>query len=146
MRAYQQPISPFSYYPQVGQNISRHVAYCVSPYGQKHLYGRFRASATHDIITNFLEVTSLLNNIRLPMYKWATNSTHFQDTWRMQGLPEQTETQVLGMDWETQSDTIHIEHTDITRHCRNDRQRRAKYCKSGQEFTTRSDCFRQWHS
>ena len=71
---------------------------------------------THDdIITIFVEVTSLLNTINLPMYKWATNSTHLQDIWRTQGLPVQTETQVLDMDWDTQSDTIHIEHTDITR-------------------------------
>ena len=60
----------------------------------------FAASATHDndIITIFFEVTSLMNAVR-----------------RTQGLPLQTETQVLGMDWETQSDTIHIDHTDITR-------------------------------
>jgi len=35
------------------------------------------------------------------MCKWATNSTQLQDVWRIQGLPLQTETQVLGMDWET---------------------------------------------
>ena len=38
-----------------------------------------------------------------------------QDIWRTQGLSLQTETQVLGMDWETQYDTIHIDHTGITR-------------------------------
>jgi len=39
----------------------------------------FAASAKHaDIITIFFEVTSLLNTINLPMYKWATNSTHLQ--------------------------------------------------------------------
>jgi hypothetical protein len=77
----------------------------------------FAASGTHDndIITIFSEVTSLMNAIHLPMYKWATNSTHLQDIWWTQGLPLQTETQVLGMDWDTPSDTIHIDHTDITR-------------------------------
>jgi hypothetical protein len=49
------------------------------------------------------------------MYKWATNSTHLQDTWRTQGLPLQTATQVLGMGWDTQSDTLHVDHIDITR-------------------------------
>jgi hypothetical protein len=41
----------------------------------------FAASATHDndIITIFVELTSLKNTIHLPMYKWATNSTHLQD-------------------------------------------------------------------
>jgi hypothetical protein len=60
----------------------------------------FAASATHDndIITIFFEVTSLINSVHLPMYKWATNSTHLQDISRTQGLPLQTETQVLGMD------------------------------------------------
>jgi len=38
----------------------------------------FTASATHDndIITIFSEVTSLMDTVHLPMYKWATNSTH----------------------------------------------------------------------
>ena len=31
-------------------------------------------------------------------------------------------------------------------HCRNDRQQSAKYYKLRRYFTTRSDCFRQWHS
>jgi len=78
----------------------------------------FAASASHDdddVITIFLEVTSLMNTIHLPMYKWATNSTHLQEIWRTQGLPLQTKTQVLGVDWDTQSDTLHIDHTDITR-------------------------------
>jgi len=75
----------------------------------------FAPSATHysDIITIF-EVTSLMNTVHLPMYKWATNSTHLQEIWRTKFLPLQTETQVQGMDWETQSDRIHIDHSDIT--------------------------------
>jgi hypothetical protein len=76
----------------------------------------FAASASHDeVITIFFEVTSLMNTIHLPMYKWATNSTHLNYICRTQGLLLQTETQVLGMDWDTQSDTLHIDHTDITR-------------------------------
>ena len=76
----------------------------------------FAVSATHDdIVTILYEVTSLMNYVHLHMYKWATNSTHLQDIWRTKGLPLQTETQVLGMDEETQSYTIHIDHMDITR-------------------------------
>ena len=52
----------------------------------------FAASASCDIITIFSEITSLMNTIHLPMYKWATNSTHLQDIWRTKGLPLQTET------------------------------------------------------
>ena len=78
--------------------------------------GDFAASATHDndIITIFFEVTLLMNTVHLPMYKWATSSTQLQDIWRTQGLSLQTETQVFGIDWEIQSDKIHIDHTDIT--------------------------------
>jgi len=77
----------------------------------------FAASVTHDndIITILIEIMSLMKSVHLPMYKWATNFIHLQNIWRTQGLPLQTETQVLGMDWETQSDTIHIDHMDITR-------------------------------
>ena len=53
----------------------------------------FAASASHDdVITIFLEITSLMNTIHPLMYKWATNSTHLQEIWRTQGLPLQTET------------------------------------------------------
>jgi len=77
----------------------------------------FAASVTHDndIVTIFFEDTSLVDTIHPPMCKWATNSTHLQDIWRTQSLPLQTETHFLGIDWDTQSDTIHIDHTDITR-------------------------------
>ena len=77
----------------------------------------FANSASHDddITTIFFEVTSLQNTIHLPMDKWATNSTHLQDIWRTQGLPVPTVTQVLGMGGDTQSDTLHIDHIDITR-------------------------------
>jgi len=76
----------------------------------------FATSASHDddITTIFFEVTSLLNTIHLPMYKWATNCIHLQDTWRTQGLPLQTVTQVLGMGWDTQSDTLHVDHRHYT--------------------------------
>jgi len=40
-----------------------------------------------------------MNTIHLPMYKWATYSTHLQEIWRTQGLPLQTEKQDLGVDW-----------------------------------------------
>ena len=72
------------------------------------------ATSALDITTIFSVVTSLLNTIRLSMYKWATNSTHLQDTWRTQGLPLQTVTQLLGMGWDTQSDTLHVDHIEIT--------------------------------
>jgi len=75
--------------------------------------GYFASSATHDgIIIIFFGITSFLNTINLPMY---LVSTRLQEIWRKQGLPAQTETQVLGMDWDTQSDEIHIEHPGITR-------------------------------
>jgi len=88
-----------------------------SPLWTEEFMHDFAASATHDndIITIFFEVTSLTNTVHLPMYKLATKSTHLQDIWRTQGFPLQTETQVLGMDWETQSDTIHLDHTDFSR-------------------------------
>ena len=77
----------------------------------------FGASSSHDndIVTIFFQVTSLMNTIHLTVYKWATNSTHLQHIWQTQGLPLQTETQVIGIDWDTQPDTIHINHTNFTR-------------------------------
>ena len=72
------------------------------------------ATSALDITTIFSVVTSLLNTIRLSMYKWATNSTHLEDTWRTQVLPLQTVTQLFGMGWDTQSDTLHVDHIETT--------------------------------
>jgi hypothetical protein len=108
----------------------------------------YAASVTYDndIVTIFFEVTSLMNTIHLPMCKWATNSTHSQDIWRRQGSPLQTETQVFGIDWDTQSDTIHIDHTDITRALPELPATKRHVLQVTSRFYDPLDCFRQWHS
>ena len=117
LRALLQPLSPLAIHSHVGQDASQLVTYCVRPHGQKHLYEWFLTLRdTWQLYRPYLfRFMSLMNSIHLLMYKWSTNSTHLKDIWWIQSLSLQTETHVLGMDWDTQCDTIHIDHTDITR-------------------------------
>jgi hypothetical protein len=105
----------------------------------------FANSALHDddIITIFSEVTSLLNTIHLPMYKWATKSTHLQDSWRTQGLPLLTLTQVRGMGWEPSLTRSALTTQTPLEYCRIYRQPSVKYYKSSYGSLTRS-VFHQW--
>jgi len=60
------------------------------------------------LTTIYGELTTILNNIHLPMSKWATNSTTLQLQWQAEGLSTQTETQVRGVDWYTESDDFSL--------------------------------------
>jgi hypothetical protein len=40
-----------------------------------------------DCVTNlYFELVHLMNQIRLPMAKWATNSKHLKEVWRTDGV------------------------------------------------------------
>jgi len=60
------------------------------------------------LTTIYGQLTAMINTIHLFMSKWATNSTKLQIEWQAEGLSTQTETQVLGVDWYTESDTFFL--------------------------------------
>jgi len=63
----------------------------------------FAAGAENDdCVTKFYyELISLMNQIRLPMAKWATNSKQLKDVWRTDGVDFKGVTQTIGIDWNT---------------------------------------------
>jgi len=75
----------------------------------------FAAGAENDnCVTNlYYERIYLMNQIRLPMAKWATNSKHLKEVWRTEGVNFKEETQPLGIDWDTKSDTFSMEPRDV---------------------------------
>ena len=68
----------------------------------------FAAGAENDdCVTNlYYELVHLMNQIRLPMVKWVTNSKHLKEAWRTDGVDFKEVTQTLGIDWDTESDAF----------------------------------------
>jgi hypothetical protein len=68
----------------------------------------FAAGAENDdaVINLYYELTSLMNQIQLPMAKWATNSPMLKEVWKPEDLECKVVTQVLGIGWNTESDTL----------------------------------------
>jgi hypothetical protein len=58
----------------------------------------------------------MMNQIRLPMAKWATNSHRLKEICKADGLEFKVVTQVLGTDWDTESDTFSMDPRDVTGH------------------------------
>jgi hypothetical protein len=76
----------------------------------------FSAGAENDdcVINLYYELLYLMNQIRLPMAKWATNSKHLKEVWRTEGVDFKEVTQALGIDWDTESDTFSVDPRDVT--------------------------------
>jgi len=54
-----------------------------------------------------------MNQIRLPMAKWPTNSKHLKEVWRTGGVDFKEVRQTLGIDWDTELDTFSMDHRDV---------------------------------
>jgi hypothetical protein len=69
----------------------------------------FAAGAENDdaVISLYYELTFLMNKIRLPMAKWATSSPMLKEVWKADDLECKVVTEVLGIGWDTESDTLH---------------------------------------
>jgi hypothetical protein len=67
-----------------------------------------------DCVTNlYYELLHLMNQIRLPMAKWATNSKRLKEVWRTEGVGFKEVTQTLGIDWDTKADTFLMDPRDV---------------------------------
>ena len=75
----------------------------------------FAAGAENDVhVTNlYYELVNLMNQIRPPMAKWATNSEHLKEVWRTEGVDFKVITQTLGIDWDTKLDTFLMDLRDV---------------------------------
>ena len=64
-------------------------------------------------ISLYYELTALMKTIKLPMAKWATSSEELNAIWRAEGREIQGTTRALGIDWNTESDTLFVDPRDI---------------------------------
>ena len=50
-----------------------------------------------------------MNQIRVPLAEWATNSKHLKDAWRTDGVDFKEVTRTLAIDWDIESDTFSMD-------------------------------------
>jgi hypothetical protein len=76
----------------------------------------FVAGAEDDngVISTYYQLTALTRKYSFPMGKWASNSEHLKNIWRIGGLEMKFVTQVLGLSWDTMLDTLFTDHRDVT--------------------------------
>jgi len=75
----------------------------------------FAAGAENDeCVTNlYYELVHLMNQFRLPMAKWSTNSKYLKEVWRTGDVDFKEVTQTLGIDWDTELDTFSMDHREV---------------------------------
>jgi hypothetical protein len=66
----------------------------------------FAAGAENDdnVITIYYELTALMKLISFPLAKWASNSDQLKAIWKAEGQDTEVRTQVLGVNWNTETD------------------------------------------
>ena len=77
----------------------------------------FAAGAENDngAITIYYELTALMKLINFPLAKWASNSEQLKAIWRAEGQEIEVQTQVLGVNCNTETDCFFIEPEAITK-------------------------------
>jgi len=64
-------------------------------------------------ISIYYELSALMKTIKLPMAKWATSCEEQKEIWKAEDQEIQRTTQALGVDWNTESETILVDPRDI---------------------------------
>lgn len=70
-------------------------------------------STENDLIMLYYELTSLMKRRKLPMSKWASNSQQLRKIWEVERQEIATKTHVLGVAWNTSTDTLSIDSETI---------------------------------
>jgi len=65
-------------------------------------------------ISIYYEFSDLMKTIKLPMARWATSCEELKEIWKMEGQEIQRTTQALGVDWNTETDTLSMDPRDIS--------------------------------
>ena len=75
----------------------------------------FAAGTVHDngVITIYYKLTALMSQFSFPMGKWASNSEPLRDILRSSCTETADLAQVLGVNWDTQRDTLFIDFRDV---------------------------------
>ena len=73
------------------------------------------AENDNDTITVYYERTALMKLLNFPLAKWASNSEQLKAIWRAEGQDIEEQTQVLGMDWNTETDCLSFDPEVITK-------------------------------
>jgi hypothetical protein len=110
--------SPFLLSATLREHAERHKATfpIVAPLIDSNTFmDDFAAGAENDngAITTYYELTALMKLINFPLAKWASNSEQLKSIWRAEGQEIEVQTQVLGVNWNTETDCFSIDHEAI---------------------------------
>jgi hypothetical protein len=64
-------------------------------------------------VSIYYELSALMKTIKLPMAKWATSCEELKEIWKAEGQEIQKKTQALGVDWNTEYDTLSVDPREI---------------------------------
>ena len=73
------------------------------------------AENDNDAITIYYELTALMKLVNFPLGKWASNSEQLKAIWSAEGQDIEVQTQVLGVEWNTETDCFSIDPEAITK-------------------------------
>ena len=71
------------------------------------------AEDDNGVITIYYQLTALMRQFSFPMGKWASNSEPLRDIWRSSCTESEDLAQVLGVNWDTERNTLFIDHRDV---------------------------------
>ena len=71
------------------------------------------AEDDNDVISIYYQLTALMRQFSFQMGKWASNSEVLRDIWISSCTKTKDVTQVLGVNWDTRSDTLLIDHRSV---------------------------------
>ena len=73
------------------------------------------AEDDNDAITIYYELTALMKLINFPLAKWASNSHQLKAIWRAEGRDIETQTQFLGINWDTETDCFFVDPEAVSK-------------------------------
>jgi hypothetical protein len=68
-----------------------------------------------DAITIYYELTAIMKLINFPLAKWASNLDQLKTIWRAEGQDIEVQTQVLGANWNTETDCFFFDREAISK-------------------------------
>jgi hypothetical protein len=73
------------------------------------------ADSGNGAVTIYYELTALMKLINFPLAKWASNSEQLKAIWRAKGQEIEVQTQVLGVNCNTETDCFSVDPKSVTK-------------------------------
>jgi hypothetical protein len=99
-----------------------------------------REENNNGTVTIYYELIALMKLIKFPLAKWASSSEQLEAIWRAEGQEIDAQTQVLGVNWSTETDCFSVDDEVITKRLPEGPTTKSSSCKPRLGFTIHSGC------